>query len=181
MKKGLALEVLLIFTLGISGWYLFGIFEQVKSSNSELKKIKNYNGFIFSDGEGVDIIGNEITSILINNKEESENFVFAFLLRFESLDADIEFWNEVSSYFLKKDNVRFIAYCENYKCVESIKNKPDITHFIVLEYGEVKDMQAVLSADESGAFWLRGKGIGKKIAWRDKVISSLDISRSIEQ
>ena len=180
MKKRNLIEVLFICILGVTGWYLLDVMKQVESTNPELKIIESYNRLVFSDGTGIDIMGKYVDSVLANNADQVERFVVAFLLRQGSLDSDLRFWNEVNNYLSGLDTtiVKLIAYCENGQCVEDIKKNPDRADFPVLEYGEVSDMQAVISADIAGEFWLRGNSY-KKIKWRDENLTPFDIAMSI--
>jgi len=180
MKKGIVWEIVLVCILGVAGWNLFGIMESEKSNNPELKAIEVNNNLVFSDGVGIDFMGNNIDSILKDKTDEAERFVVAFLLRYDSMDADLKFWNEVNNYLSEFDTVRLIAYCENDKCIETLKVNPDTAHFYVLEYGEVKDMQAIIIADATGDFWFRGKE-AKKINWRNDIMTPYDIAVSIKR
>jgi len=178
MKIKFIWEILLICILIITGWYLYGIMKQVESNNPELKAIENDNNLIFSDGAGIDFMGNKIDSFLENKADEDERFVVAFLLRYNSLDADLKFWNEVKGYLSEPDTIRLTAYCENNKCVEAIRINPDKVHFPVLEYGEASDMQAVIAADANGEFYLQGSRF-RKIKWRNEILEPFDIAMSI--
>ena len=176
MKKTIVLEILLICIFGVTGWYLFGVTKQAELNNSVREAIEDGNGPVFSDGAGINVMGQKIDSI--NKTAGSERIVAAFLLRYDGLDADLNFWNEVNQNLLEPDFVRLTAYCENKQCVEAIRKNPDRAHFTVLEYGEVVDMQAVLGADSGGEFWLRGNS-ARKINWRYGTSTPFDIAMSI--
>jgi len=180
VKKRIVLEIVLICILGITGWYLFDNMKQVELNSPERKSIENFNRLVFSDGAGIDVMGNYIDSVLTNKVDGEESFVAAFLLRYNSLDSDLIFWNEVKKHLFDLDvaTVRLIAYCENSQCVEAIRENPNVTSIPILEYGEVSDMQAVISADATGDFWLFGKQY-KKIEWRNADLSPFDIATSI--
>jgi len=180
MKKGTILKLLIVCIFGTVGWYQFGVMKQMESNNLELKAIESNNNMVFLDGAGVDIMGNEIDSVFTDKTEGVRRSRVAFLLRYNSLEVDLEFWNEVGSLLSKLDAVpvRLTAYCENGQCVEAIRKNPDVANFTVLEYGEVVDMQAMLGADAVGEFWLIGSGF-KKINWRDGTQRPVDIAISI--
>ena len=194
MKKGTVFEIMFVFIFGAIGWYLFGIVKHLELANPALEMIESYNNIMFSDGVGIDINGNKIESRnetpITTQFEESDNLslersdqrtgVAAFLLRYDTLDNDLMFWNEVKSNLSELDvvNVRLIAYCEDDRCIESIKKDPDKVHFNVLEYGVVVDMQAVIGADATGDFWWRGDS-SKKINWRDEFRTPNDIVSNI--
>jgi len=180
MKKRIYLEVSFICILGIIGWYLFGVMKKVELDNPERKAIESYNSMVFISGAGIDVKGNYIDSVLTNQTDDKERYVIAFLLRYNSLDTDIHFWNEVNNHLSSLDNVivRLIAYCEHFRCVEAIRVNPSAVNIPVLEYGEVSDMQAVIGADVKGEFWLRGNR-NKKIKWRDHNLTPFDIAMSI--
>ena len=116
------------------------------------------------------------TSLIDDNDQKIG--VVAFLLRYDSLDTDLVFWNNVNNYLSKFGNVRLTAYCGNDRCIEAIKMTPSIANFTVLEYGEAMDMQAVIGADENGEFWLRGK-VSKKVHWRNDIMTPYDIAMTI--
>jgi len=178
MKKRIAWEIALICVLGITGWYLSGIMQQIEANNPELKAIEDNKNLVFADGAGIDVMGNEIDSIFAAKPDGVERSVAAFLLRYNTLDADLEFWTEVNSHLSGLDTIRLTAYCENARCVETVRNKPDSARFTVLEYGGAVDMQAVIGADAIGEFWLRGNEF-KKINWRDGNQTPFDIAMSI--
>jgi len=216
MKNRIGWELLFICILGVTGWYLYGTFERIKTNNPELRRIENYNNMVFVSGAGIDIMGNKIESILTNktdgkeietkidspdlavehekqqhivtgdssskkaNNSNKKGGVVAFLLRYDSLDADLKFWNEVNSCLSEPDIVRLTAYCENNRCIETIRKKPDMVRFTVFEYGEAVDVQAVIGADSTGEFWMR-KNNAKKLRWRNEILAPCDVARSIEQ
>lgn len=90
MKKTVSLKVLLICILALAGWYLWGVMERVKSKNSEPKTIEVYNSLMFSDGAGIDVMGNKVDSVFTGETDESERYVAAFLLRYNSLEDDLK-------------------------------------------------------------------------------------------
>ena len=108
----------------------------------------------------------------------NKNTIVAFLLRYDSLDADLKFWNDVNEYLLKYKNIKMLGYCENEQCVNAIKLNSSAAHFSILEYGTVADMQAIIAADASGEFWVR-KNEAKKIKWRNRVLTPKNIAISI--
>ena len=114
-----------------------------------------------------------------DDSDQKESIV-AFLLRHDTLDSDLRFWNEVKSHLseLNLNTVKLTAYCESARCAETIRANPDIAHFTVLEYGNATDMQAVIGADAAGEFCLRGKG-AEKINWRNRTKTPRDIVNSI--
>jgi len=181
MKKRIVWEILFICFLGFSAWYLFGLLEHAKSNNHDLKRIDRNNNLMFMSGAGIGIMGNKVGSILLNSQGESEVFVAAFLLRYDSLSDDLTFWNEVGGDLTELDTVRLTAYCENARCIETLKENPDVAHFTILEYGAVTDMQAVINVDAGGEFWLRGNKRLIKIKWRDGTLTPVDIVNSIRQ
>jgi hypothetical protein len=153
----------------------------VKSNNPEPKAIERYNRVVFSDGSGIDVMGNKIESVLTSETGETERFVAAFLLRYDSLNDDLNFWNEVGNYLSELDLiVRLTAYCENDRCIEAFRKNPDMAHFTVLEYGGAMDMHSVIGADEAGEFWLRGNRF-RRINWRDEIMTPVDIAMSIKE
>ena len=176
MKKRIIIEILFICLIGVLGWYLHGIMKQEESRNTRLKH--NRNNTTFMSGSGIDVIGNSVDSIKVKETTSLGRNKVAFLLRYSSLDADLQFWNEVRGLLLNNDDVQLVAYCENTHCVDVIKNKPDMADFTVLEYGEIVDIQAVLNVDANGEFWLLGKNT-KKIKWRDESKTPFDIALSI--
>ena len=178
MKKRIIFEILFICVFGLIGWHLFNAIGQIKSNSPELKAIESSNNLVFSGGMGIDIMGNYIDSISVNKMDEAGGFVVAFLLRYNSLSADLQFWNEVNSHLSGYDNMKLTAYCENDRCIEAIKKNQETVHFTVLEYGIVGDMQALIDADMAGEFWLLGN-VYKKINWRDDNIKPTDIAISI--
>lgn len=181
MKNRIILEILLICAFGVTAWYLFGIMKQTQTSSPELKEIEENNRLMFSDGAGIDIMGNKIDSIFTNRLDETVRFVAAFLLRYDSLDSDLKFWNEVSSHLSELDiDVKLTAYCENERCIEYLKRNPNQANFTVLEYGGIVDIQAVIGADMTGTCWVRGNRY-KRMKWRDGVQSPLDVSMNIGQ
>ena len=158
---------------------MYGAMERVKSNNPEFRAIEGYNRLMFSDGAGIDIMGNKIDSIFTDKADETERLIAAFLLRHDSLDDDLKFWNEVGGHLSELDIVvRLTAYCENNRCVEAVKKNPGKAHFTVLEYGGVLDMQAVIGADAAGEFRLRGNRPGR-IEWRDETATPFDIAMSM--
>jgi len=175
MKNRIILEIMFICVFGLTGWYLFGVMEQMKSNNP---KVENNNTLVFSDGSGIDIQGNIIDSVFEPESYEIKRSVAAFLLRYDSLDADLTFWKEVNSYLTEPDAVRLTAYCENDLCIKAIKNKPDLSYLTVLEYGEAIDMHALIGADSNGEFWFRENRAGK-IKWRGENLTPFDIANSI--
>jgi len=178
MKKRIFLETALICILGCTGWYLFNAMKRTESNSPVLKEIANNNNLSFSGGAGMDIMGNNVHSAFANTTDETERKVVAFLLRHNSLDADLRFWNEVNSHLSGLDSIRLTAYCENDRCTETIRKSPDAAHFTVLEYGGVIDMQAVIGADTAGEFWLRGNG-ARRIKWRNETLTPFDIAMKI--
>jgi hypothetical protein len=180
MKKRILWELLFIFILGFAGWYLYGLMERAKSNNPDLIRIERNNSLMFMSGAGIDIMGNEIESIILNNQDESEVFVAAFLLRYNSLEVDLAFWNEISSHLSEPNAVRLTAYCENVQCIETVRKNPDMARFTILEYGAVTDMQAVINADANGELWLRGDRTMKKIRWRDEMLTPYNIVNSMK-
>jgi len=126
---------------------LFNVIEQIKSNSPEHRMINTFHSIEFSNGAGMDVLGNRIYSIFTEEIDEVEKYAVAFLLRDNSLDDDLIFWNEVVIQLLKLNNVttRLTAYCENEKCNDIIRKKQDAVNFTVLEYGVVGDMQAVFS------------------------------------
>jgi len=178
MRKIHLLEILLICILGFSGWYLFNTMEHMKLKSPELRAIENYYRLVFSHGTGIDVMGNKIDSILAHETKGGERSVVAFLLRNKTLDADLQFWNEVNRHLSELDTVRLTAYCENYRCVEVIRKNPEMAHFPVIEYGLVGDMQALIGADDDGEFWFRGNRF-EKINWRDGSRMPIDIAMHI--
>ena len=176
MKKRIVLEMALICIFGFTGWYLFGVMKQTESDNPELKEIESNNSLVFSYGTGIDVTGNKIDSYITNSMDDVVINIVAFFLRYDSLDADLMFWNEVGSYLAELDTVKLIAYCESVLCIEAVKRNPDIAHFTVLEYGNVIDMQAIVNADMAGEFWLRGT---KRVKWRDGAKTPFDVSQNI--
>jgi len=179
MKNNFVLKILLICVMAVAGWYLFGAMERLKSKNPKLRAIESYNRLVFSDGAGIDVMGNKVDSVFTGETDETERYVAAFLLRNESLKDDLKFWNEVGSRLPELGIVvRLTAYCENDRCIEAVRKNPDMARFTVLEYGGAVDMQAVIGADAAGEFWLRGNG-SKRIKWRDEILTPHDISMSI--
>jgi len=178
MKKGIVLEISLTCILVVTGWWLFDTMKYVESNNPELKIIENNNNIAFSDGAGIDVMGNNVYSVFSDKADGIEKSVAAFLLRYDSLDADLQFWNEVSNHLSGIDNIRLTAYCENDRCVEAVRKKTDMVDFTVLEYGEILDMQAVIEADAVGEFCLR-KNRFKRINWRDGIQKPFDVAMSI--
>ena len=180
MRKKIIFETVIIFILGATGWYLLGIMKQFEMNNPEIKAIDSYNRLVFLDGKGIDIMGNYVDSVLLNNTDGVEKFIIAFLVRENSVDKDLQFWNEVNGYLSNIDvvNISMIAYCENNQCIDYIRNNSNANNISVLEYGEVSDMQAVISADTNGEFWLRGNRF-KRSKWRDENLSPLDIANFI--
>lgn len=178
MKNKIVFEIVFMCILGITGLYLFDVMKQIKLNNHELKEIDSHKNTVFSNGSGIDIAGNEIDAIDVS-KELSKG-VAAFLLRSKNVDADIKFWNEVNDNLSELDEIRLTGYCEDEKCIESVKKNPNKAKFIILEYGETTDMQAIINADENDEFWLIGFGNSEKIKWHDGIITPLDIVRSID-
>jgi len=180
MKIRAVLEIAFICIFGVTGWYLFDIKKQVELNSPELKEIEKYSRLVFSDGSGIDIMGNKIYSINEDRAVELKQSIVAFHLRYNSLEDDVKFWNEVNSFLLKFDavSVRMTAYCENTRCIEALRNNQVDAHFTILEYGGILDMQSVISADIGGAFWLLGNGV-KKIKWRDENQKPIDVAISI--
>lgn len=189
MKNKLIWEVLLICILGFTGWYLHTKVEHLKSTSSKLKTIEAYKRKVLSYGiDGIDVFGAKIESGYTNNNDGNEKGIAAFLLRNDTLDADLRFWNEVNSYFTDHDAVRLVSYCENERCVETIRKNPNVAHFSVLEYGLVGDMQAIIGADESGECWVQSNKSDEnvslltritgftKITWRDGNVTPFDIA-----
>jgi len=178
MKKILIGEIVLTCILGITGWYLFNVMKQVELNSPGQKTIEGNNALVFSEGVGIDVVGNRVDSILVNKTDKIERFVAAFLLRCDSLDADLKFWNDVNSYLSKSDIIRLTAYCENEQCIETVRKNLDTIHITVLEYGGVIDMQSIISVDAVGEFWLRGNKI-RRIKWRDNNLTPFDIAKNI--
>jgi len=178
MKKNKILEIFLICFLGITGWYLFSVAEKLKSNNPELQEIERNNSLVFMDGVGIDVMGNIVDSVFALEDNAIKRRVAAFLLRYDSIDDDLKFWNEVNRHLAGLDTVRLMAYCENSRCVDVIRKNPDVAHFTVLKYGEAIDMQAVIGADLTGEFWLRGDR-SRKINWRDERVTPFDTAMSI--
>jgi hypothetical protein len=173
MKKDIFWKILLICVLICTGWYLYDVVEDMKSRNPEPRAIESYNRLVFSDGDGIDVMGNKIDSVFTDKTDETERFAMAFLLRYDNLEYDLKFWNEVSSHLSEYNTVvRLTAYCENSRCIEAVKNNTGKAHFTVLEYGGILDMQAVIGADVEGELWLRGNVL-RKIKWRDGAITPL--------
>ena len=165
----------------VVGWRLFGAIEQMKSNNPETGAIENYNRLVFSDGAGIDVMGNKIDSVFTSESDETERFVAAFLLRYNSLNDDLKFWNEVRSHLSEFDiDVRLTAYCENDRCIETVRKNPDMAHFSVLEYGGIVDMQAIVSTDAAGGFWLRGNRF-RRTKWRDETMTPYEVAKRIEE
>lgn len=182
MKKRIIWEILFICLLGVAGWYLFGLMKKAESNNPVQNRIERNNSLGFSAGAGIDIMGNEIEPISLNSLDEVEVLAAAFLLRFDSLNADLKFWNEVGSQLPDIDTVRLTAYCEDTRCIETIRKNPDMAARItILEYGVVVDMQAVINADANGDFWLRRNGTLKKIKWRAENLTPYDIVDSVKE
>jgi hypothetical protein len=181
MKNRLIWEIFIILILCGTGWYLFGTMRNVETSSSTAKLIESSNNQIFLDGVGIDIMGNNIYSNTVEEIGKTKKTVIAFLLQYESLNDDLKFWNEVGDR-LTNANTRLVAYCENEQCVEVIKKNPLKAHFQVLEYGEITDMQAIISADANGEFWLINSQNDRiKLNWRDGILTPNEIARSINQ
>jgi len=178
MKNSIVFEVLLICIFGTAGWYLFGVMKQLESNNPGRDAIEANNSLVFTGGAGMDIMGNMVNSVFTNKSDESERIVAAFLIRYNSLDADLKFWNEVNSHLSGLDTIRLTAYCENIKCIDAIRNNPEKLHFIILEYGGAMDMQSIINADAAGEFWLRGDRPAR-INWRDGDLTPLNIAMRI--
>jgi len=181
MKKIFVLEILFICILGVTGWQLFGLMKKAKTESTNQIRIERSNNLLYVNGAGIDISGNKIESILVNSVDEVKVMVAAFLLRHDSLNADLKFWNEVGSQLAGFDAVRLTAYCEDARCVETVRKNPDMAHVTIMEYGFVVDMQAVSSADADGMFWLRINRNFMKIKWRDKNLTPYDIVNRIKQ
>lgn len=180
MKKILFVQILFICILGASGWYLFGLMKKAESNNINQKRVERNNDLVFASGAGIDIFGNEIEPFLVNNRDGTEAFAVAFLLRHDSLDNDLKFWNEAASLLSELDTVRLTAYCDDARCVEAVRKNPDMARFTILEYGAVVDMQAVFNSDANGEFCLRGDRTLKKIKWRDGTLTLNDIVNIIK-
>jgi len=179
MNKRIVLEIIIICILGVTGWHMFSVMKQAKLNNPDTKTIERADSLVFTSGAGIDVMGDKVDSIFADKADEASGSVAAFLLRYDSLDSDMEFWNEVGSHLSEPDTTRFVAYCENDRCIEAIRKKTEHSRFTVLEYGAVIDMQAAIGADITGEFWMRGRRT-IKIKWRDDVLTPVDIARSIE-
>lgn len=187
MKNKIIWEILLMCILGFTGWYLHTKIEHVKLTSSKLKTIEADNRFVPVDGTtGIDVMGVKLESA----KKDAKGIV-AFLLRNNTLDADLQFWNEVHNYLTELSAVLLTAYCENDRCVEAIRKNPSVAHFSVLEYGLVGDMQAIIAADENGEYWAGSNSAVEngdllkrvtgftKINWRDGSVTPFDIAMRI--
>ena len=184
MKKRTVIEIVFIIIFIAAGWYMFDVMKRIESSHPELvRQIENNNKLGFMGGTGIDTMGHVIESAVVNGSDETRRrYIAGFLLRNNSLDSDVKFWNEVNNHLSELDtvSVNLTAYCENDRCIDTIKKNPGIAHFSVMEYGGVVDMQAILNADADGEFWLSGKGL-RKIKWRDGVQAPIDIAVEMEQ
>jgi hypothetical protein len=157
------------------GWFLFDKVKQMQSNSVEFA----YNDLFFSEGAGIDVMGNKIESIAVNMRDGTSKGIAAFLLRNDTIDDDIMFWNEVYDNLSAISMTRLIGYCENDKCIEFIKKNPDKVHFTVLEYGGVVDMQAVIRADVKDEFWLNEQKSQKTIKWRNGMASPIEIVKDV--
>jgi hypothetical protein len=179
MKNRLIWKILLICILGVAGWYLFDTLQYVESNSPELKMIRDYKNLVFISGAGIDVMGNNIDAMDVSGNVGVNKGASAFLLRSGTVNADMKFWNEVSNNLPASNEIRLIGYCEDSKCIEFIKNNLDKVNFTILEYGEVVDMQAVISADGADEFWLVEFGNREKVKWHDGSVSPLTIARRL--
>jgi hypothetical protein len=181
MKKRIIMEICFIFIIGGIGWYLFDAMVEAETNSPAMKLVESDNNLVFMDGAGIDIMGN-IVNHYSSEKDETEKYIIAFLLRYGNLNDDLKFWNEVGDYLTKTNTAKLVAYCDSEQCIEIIKKNPLQNSFQVLEYGEIADMQAIINADANGEFWLvNPKGESIKLNWRDKILTPTEIARSINQ
>lgn len=170
--------LLLIAILSYYGWLqIKDIMVLRKHQIAQDSIAKSNDSIILRRVSGIDIFGAPAGSLSPGIKRD-----VIFLLRYESLVGDLEFWRKVSVKLNSHSEIKVIGYCDNSQCVDSIKTSPN-PPFTVLAYGEADGVQAVVNADKNGDAILKenGKVMTTMVSWRKNGLHPEDIAQEVSK
>ena len=178
LSNGIAQPVLLLAILCFYTWSFVHeisvlrhwktILEDLAASNSSL---------ILKTADGIDISGARRVPPFFGAKR-----MLVFLLRYDTLSADLAFWNRVSMLLKPHNEVALVGYCDGQRCAETVRKRSSLP-FVVLAYGEADGCQAVVNADDKGSAILED-GIhpgGSMVSWRRPGLSPEQIVNGVVQ
>jgi hypothetical protein len=165
----------LALVLGTLVFFSVRLYKRLHSLNKVLElRSKVVPNDRFDDG--IDINGSHLRILPPSDGQRT----LTFMLRGESLVADLAFWNSVAS-GLEAHNVRLLGYCDSSRCAENIRSRSGRLNFPIVFYANADTANALFEMDDKGAAvlqnetWLKARAI----PWRGPNSLPNDVIREV--
>jgi hypothetical protein len=178
MKTRMIAQIVLIATLYVCGASLVKDIQKLRSEAANERWLAESNKRLrVNSAAGIDTSGRVVYEVLPDGVKR----IVVFGLRHASVHADTELWSEATGLLAKERAVHVIGYCDGTSCVDYLKHTIPLPPFTIIAYGQAAAAQAVVNADEQGAFVLldgRAREL-RRVSWRRPALRAAEIVREV--
>ncbi|MDR3578190.1 MAG: hypothetical protein P4L50_30375 [Anaerolineaceae bacterium] len=140
---------------------------------------RSSSGLIFQSEEGIDVFGSRIH----HAPPPAVTGTVAFVLRGDSIRADLKFWRKVKALLPNNGRIRLVGYCDGMVCRDTVKKAVGGRDFPVIAYGEIASSEALIDADAQGNCILLHEEwpLPKSLTWRATGVTPEKVAQEVQQ